>query len=63
MTVNPVQLQKFLGGVDYPARRDDLVAHAKRQGADEPVLDTLRRIEDREYNGPNAVSVAVSDVD
>ena len=63
MAVNPVQLQKFLGGVDYPARRDELVAHAEHQGADEPVLDALRRIEDREYNGPNAVSAAVSDVD
>ncbi|HLZ38188.1 MAG TPA: DUF2795 domain-containing protein [Mycobacteriales bacterium] len=62
MAVNPVQLQKFLGGVDYPARRDDLVAHAERKGADEPVLETLRRIEDREYDGPNAVSAAVSDV-
>lgn len=62
MAVNPVQLQKFLRGMDYPARKDDLVRHAEQQGADQQVLDTLRRILDREYNGPNAVSAAVADV-
>ncbi|MCW2719568.1 MAG: hypothetical protein QOG20_366 [Pseudonocardiales bacterium] len=62
MAVNPVQLQKFLRGVDYPARKEDLVRHAEQQGADEEVLDTLRRIPDREYDGPNAVSAAAADV-
>lgn len=62
MAVNPVQLQKFLRGVDYPARKDDLVRHAEQQGADQEVLDTLRRIPDREYDGPNAVSAAVADL-
>lgn len=63
MAPNPVQLQKFLGGVDYPVRRDQLVAHAKQKGADPPVLDALDRIPDREYDGPNAVSAAVGDLD
>jgi hypothetical protein len=62
MAVNPVQLQKFLGGVDYPAGKDDLVRHAEQQGADENVLDALRKIPDRTYNGPNAVSAAVGDL-
>jgi hypothetical protein len=59
MAVNPIQLQKFLGGVDYPAQKDDLVRHAERHGADKDALDTLRRIPDRQYDGPNAVSAAV----
>ncbi|MHA6794346.1 DUF2795 domain-containing protein [Pseudonocardia bannensis] len=62
MAVNPIQLQKFLRGMDYPARRDELVRHAEQQGADQQVLDALRRIPDREYDGPNAVSAAVADV-
>lgn len=53
---NPIQMQKFLGGVDYPAHRDDLVRHAESHGADKEVLDNLRKIPDREYDGPNAVS-------
>jgi hypothetical protein len=53
---NPIQMQKFLGGIDYPASKDDLVRHAEQQGADKDVLDNLRKMPDREYNGPNAVS-------
>jgi uncharacterized protein DUF2795 len=58
---NPIQMQKFLAGVDYPASRDDLVRHAESQGADEPVLQNLRAMPDREYDGPNAVSKAFSE--
>ncbi len=54
--VNPVQAQKFLGGIDYPAGKKHLVEHAEQQGADEEVLDVLREIPEREYDGPNAVS-------
>ena len=53
---NPIQMQKFLSGVDYPARRDDLVKLAQEAGADDAVLDHLKALPDREYDGPNAVS-------
>jgi hypothetical protein len=53
-------MQKFLGGVDYPASRDELVAHAESKGADEAVLEGLRTMEDRTFDGPNAVSQAFS---
>jgi hypothetical protein len=57
---NPIQMQKFLGGMEYPATKDQIVEHAKDKGADEAVLDGLKAIPDREYNGPNAVSQAFS---
>lgn len=57
---NPIQMQKFLGGMEYPASKDQIVEHAKAKGADEAVLDGLKAIPDREYNGPNAVSQAFS---
>jgi hypothetical protein len=28
MTVNPVQVEKFLKGGDYPAKKEDLIKHA-----------------------------------
>jgi len=58
--VNPIELQKHLGGVDYPASRDDLVKKAEQNGADEDVLEALRGIPDREYDAPTAVTKAVS---
>ncbi|GHF26494.1 hypothetical protein GCM10017786_70800 [Amycolatopsis deserti] len=57
---NPIQMQKFLSGVDYPCTRDGLVDHAQSQGAPDDVLDHLRQLPDREYDGPNAVSAEFS---
>jgi hypothetical protein len=56
---SPIDIQKALSGMDYPASRDQIVAHAERNGADAEILDALRRIDDREYEGPSGVSSAV----
>ena len=32
MAVNPIQIQKFLKGVDYPASKSDLLRNAEREG-------------------------------
>jgi hypothetical protein len=55
-----IEVQKCLSGMDYPASRDDLVEHAKGNGADDHLVDLLRQIPDREYDGPNAVSQEVA---
>ncbi len=57
---NPIQVQKFLGGIDYPASKDDIVSAARDAGADDGVLSALGAIPDREYDGPTAVSEAVA---
>ena len=59
--VNPIQAQKFLGGINYPASKDEIVQHAEGQGADENILSVLRQILDRQYDGPNAVSHEISE--
>jgi hypothetical protein len=53
---SPIDIQKALSGMDYPASKDQIVQHAERNGADDEVLETLRGIEDREYDGPSGVS-------
>jgi Protein of unknown function (DUF2795) len=60
-TPNPIQIQKFLGGMDYPVSKDTILQTAKKQGADEQVLDALGNIPDQEYDAPTAVSKAVAD--
>ncbi len=57
--VNPIQIQKFLKGVDYPARRADLLEQAEAQGADADVRSTLEQLPDRTYETPADVSEAV----
>ena len=53
---NPNQLQKYLSGGDYPAKRDDLVRAAEKNGADSDTLDIVRGLPDRTYEGPSGVS-------
>jgi hypothetical protein len=57
---NPIQVQKFLSGIDYPASKDTIVSKAEQEGADDDVLGALRNIPDRDYDGPTAVSEAVA---
>ena len=57
--VSPIDIQKALSGMDYPASKDDIVSHAERSGGDREVVEALRKIEDREYEGPSGVSSAV----
>ncbi|WP_434993930.1 DUF2795 domain-containing protein [Arthrobacter sp. Ld5] len=53
---SPIDIQKALGGVDYPASKEDLVQHAKDKGADRSVLDTLENLPDREFESPAEVN-------
>jgi Protein of unknown function (DUF2795) len=59
--VSPIDIQKALSGMDYPASKDDIVKHAEQHGGDKEVLDALKKIDDREYEGPSGVSKAVFD--
>ena len=59
-TPNPIQVQKYLGGIDYPASRQTICDAAREAGAPADVVDALEAIPDREYEGPTGVSEAVS---
>jgi len=60
---NPVQIQKFLGGLNYPVEKQDLLDRARGEGADENVMEALERIPDRDYDSPTAVSREVGKLD
>jgi hypothetical protein len=58
--VNPVQVQKFLKGVDYPASKEQLIENAKKMGADENVATALEKLPEQEYEAPVDVSQALA---
>jgi hypothetical protein len=58
---SPIDIQKALSGIDYPASKDQIVQHAEKNGGDQEVVEALRKIDDREYEGPSGVSAAVFD--
>ncbi len=60
--VNPIQVQKFLSGVDYPASKQELVEHAKDEGADRNVIATLENMPGRKFDSANDVSKAIGEM-
>lgn len=61
--VNPVQVQKFLGGMNYPATRDDVMDYARENGADDNIMHTLERLPSTSYETPADISQAIGNID
>jgi hypothetical protein len=61
--VNPIQIQKFLKGMDYPAGKKQIIEHAKSNGADENVNSTLEQLPDEEFETPADVSKAIGKIE
>lgn len=56
----PIELQKYLGGVDYPASKDDLVARARDNGAPDDLVSKLESAGEDSFDSPADVSRAVA---
>lgn len=61
--VSPIQVEKFLKGLDYPVSKKDLIKYAQQHGADQNVLAVLSRLPDQTYDGPVGVSKAIGEID
>ena len=61
--VNPIQLQKYLKGMNYPAHKADLIKRAEQNGADEQVRSTLEQLSDQEFDSAADVSKAIGAID
>ncbi len=59
MDVNPIDVQRHLRGVSYPADRDDLIEHAEGSDAPEAVLEALGDLEPETFDGPDEVVEAL----
>ena len=56
--VNPIQIQKYLKGVDYPASKAALLENARSLGADENVCASIEQLPDEDFQTPAEVSQA-----
>src|SRR5579884_3539038 len=50
---SPIQVQKYLKGIDYPASKDDLVNKAQANGAPEEVMRVLQQLPGDRFDGPD----------
>ncbi|MBA4142513.1 MAG: DUF2795 domain-containing protein [Nitrosospira sp.] len=61
-TANPIQVQKFLSGMNCPAKKDEIVGHAKSKGADDNIMQTLQQLSDESFETPADVSKAIGQI-
>ncbi len=57
---SPIEVQKALGGADYPTTRDQLVDTARSNRASEDVVGLIGRLPDHDYDSPAAVSKEIA---
>lgn len=60
---NPIKIQKYLKGMDYPAKKDDLVKQAQKNGAEKDIINVLKEVKEEEFNSPAELSKAISHVE
>ncbi len=62
-TVNPKEVEKYLKGVDYPARKADLINHVKeKQQEFQQVIAILQQLPGETFNKPTDVAKALGEL-
>jgi hypothetical protein len=56
METSPIEVQKALKNMDYPAKKEDLIEHARKYKANEQVMKVLGELPDKEYQNAADVS-------
>lgn len=46
---SPANLQKYLGDIDYPATKDDLLTQARRNDAPQEIIDAIERVPETRF--------------
>lgn len=59
--VAPQEIQKYLGGVNYPATREELANRARENGAPEDVVKFIENLSAERYETPADVMKAYGD--
>ena len=55
MAYQVTEVQKYLKGFDYPGTPQQLAEHAKNNGADDDLVQTLASLNKDSFDGPSAV--------
>ena len=60
--INPIDLQKHLKGMNYPASRQDVLDKAKENGADDELVSALEGLSDGQFETPADVNKAIGEM-
>lgn len=61
--VNPIQVEKYLGGIDYPTNKESLIEKAKEAGADDSIINALEQMLGDTFESPTDVTQALGRLD
>ena len=59
---SPANVQKYLKGVDYPAKKRDLEQQAQKNDAPKEIMEVIRQFPEQQFNGPQDVMKAYGEV-
>jgi len=60
---NPIEVEKSLKGIDFPAKKQDLLRHAQQRGANQEVLETIENLPEENFNNAADVAKAIGEMD
>lgn len=60
--VSVAEITKSLKGINFPVGKDDLIQHARDNGADEEIIGMIEEMPDDEYGSMSDVMSAFGDM-
>ncbi|MCW8195884.1 DUF2795 domain-containing protein [Proteobacteria bacterium 005FR1] len=61
-SVSPVEVEKYVAGINFPVNKNQLVDHAREKGAPKEVLDFMSDFPERDYVSAADVAKGVGQV-
>jgi len=56
-------VEKYLGGMHYPAPKQNLVNNAKEKGAPNDVMNLINKLPDKTYNSPIDITKEIGKIE
>jgi hypothetical protein len=63
VSVSPAEVQTYLGVMKYPASKQDLIEHARKNNAPDDLVRLLNELSDQQFHTPADVSRAIVTVE
>lgn len=60
---NPIEIQKHLKGLDYPASKEEILQHAQQQGVEDQIYSLLEQLPDQQYEKPTDVNHEIGEIE
>jgi hypothetical protein len=61
--VSPAIVERYLGGMHYPAGKQKLVSNAQGKGAPEDVMDLINKLPDKTYTSPIDITKEIGKIE